>query len=46
MRKRIGRWNDGDSGYFTDGTPFRLARVRAPESYQLVGQQQPEGQQV
>lgn len=37
MRKRIGRWTDGDSGWFTDGTGFRLARVRSPEKYQYGG---------
>ena len=31
VRKRITYWKDGDSGFFTDGKPFRLARVRAPE---------------
>jgi len=37
MRKRVRSWTDGDSGRFTDGTMFRLARVRAPESYQFGG---------
>lgn len=36
-RKRIKHWDDGDSGIFTDGTRFRLARVRAPEHYQFGG---------
>lgn len=36
-RKRIDYWKDGDSGYFTDGTPFRLANVRAPEKHQFGG---------
>ncbi|RJQ21871.1 nuclease [Candidatus Woesearchaeota archaeon] len=36
-RKRIDHWHDGDSGYFTDGTPFRLANVRAPEKHQFGG---------
>ena len=31
MRRRIDRWIDGDSGIFSDGSRFRLARVRAPE---------------
>lgn len=35
MLKKIAKWKDGDSGYFTDRTQFRLARVRAPESYQF-----------
>lgn len=34
IRKKIGSWVDGDSGRFTDGIPYRLARVRAQESYQ------------
>lgn len=38
MRKRVEYWEDGDSGVFTDGTRFRLARVRAPESYQFGGE--------
>ncbi len=38
MRKRVEYWEDGDSGIFTDGTPFRLARVRAPESHQFGGE--------
>lgn len=37
MRKRIEYWEDGDSGKFADGTPFRLARVGAPEKYQFGG---------
>lgn len=38
LRKRISKWNDGDSGFFADGTPFRLNRVRAPEHYQFGGE--------
>jgi len=30
-RKRISKWIDGDSGVFSDGTRFRLARVGCPE---------------
>ena len=37
MRKQVRKWVDGDSGYFTDGSGFRLARVRAPEKYQFGG---------
>ncbi len=37
MKKRIDHWKDGDSGRFTDGTLFRLSRVRAPERYQFGG---------
>jgi len=37
MFKKIKRWIDGDSGYFTDGRGFRLAGVRAPEKYQFGG---------
>ena len=37
MRRKIKKWLDGDSGYFSDGTPFRLARVRAPEKHQFGG---------
>ena len=37
VKKRIDHWKDGDSGAFTDGTPFRLARVRAPEKHQFGG---------
>ncbi|MBT6690528.1 nuclease [archaeon] len=33
-KKKIKKWDDGDSGIFADGTRFRLNRVRAPESYQ------------
>lgn len=36
-RKRIGCWIDGDSGYFTDGSKFRLAKVRAPEKHKSGG---------
>jgi len=35
VRKRIDHWDDGDSGAFTDGTRFRLARVGAPEKHQF-----------
>ena len=35
MKKKVSRWQDGDSGWFSDGTQFRLARVRAPEKYQF-----------
>lgn len=38
VKKRIDYWDDGDSGIFTDGTRFRLARVRAPESHQFGGE--------
>jgi endonuclease YncB( thermonuclease family) len=34
-RKKVNRWNDGDSGVFSDGTRFRLAGVRAPERRQF-----------
>lgn len=37
-RKKIAQWDDGDSGIFTDGTRFRLNRVRAPESHQFGGE--------
>lgn len=37
QKKRIAFWKDGDSGYFSDGTEFRLARVRAPEKHQFGG---------
>ncbi len=37
MRKQVKKWVDGDSGYFADGSGFRLARVRAPEKYQFGG---------
>ncbi len=37
-RKRIKQWDDGDSGSFTDGTRFRLNRVRAPEKHQFGGE--------
>ena len=36
--KKIKKWFDGDSGAFTDGTNFRLAGVRAPESHQFGGE--------
>lgn len=38
VKKRIDHWDDGDSGVFTDGTRFRLNRVRAPESHQFGGE--------
>ena len=38
MKKRINNWRDGDSGFFTDGVPFRLAKVRAPEKHQFGGE--------
>jgi len=37
VRKKIENWIDGDSGTFSDGTKFRLARVRAPEKHQSGG---------
>lgn len=37
VKKRVEYWEDGDSGFFTDGIPFRLARVRAPEKHQFGG---------
>ncbi|MBW3002481.1 thermonuclease family protein [Candidatus Woesearchaeota archaeon] len=37
MRRKIKKWLDGDSGHFSDGTSFRLARVRAPEKHQFGG---------
>lgn len=37
VKKKIAYWDDGDSGVFTDGRRFRLARVRAPEHYQFGG---------
>ena len=36
-KKTIKKWKDGDSGSFSDGTEFRLARVRAPEKRQAGG---------
>jgi len=36
-RKRVREWDDGDSGIFTDGTRFRLNRVRAHEKNQFGG---------
>ena len=36
-KKTIKKWKDGDSGSFSDGTEFRLARVRAPEKHQIGG---------
>ena len=38
QRKRIDHWIDGDSGMFTDGNYFRLARVHAPEKHQFGGE--------
>ncbi|OFX51314.1 MAG: hypothetical protein A2046_03970 [Bacteroidetes bacterium GWA2_30_7] len=38
VKKRITLWDDGDSGVFTDGTRFRLNRVRAPESHHFGGE--------
>lgn len=35
VRKKIDYWIDGDSGFFTDGTPFRLSGVRSPEHHQF-----------
>lgn len=37
MKKKIKKWDDGDSGEFTDGTRFRLNNVRAPEKHQFGG---------
>lgn len=37
VRKKVAKWNDGDSGRFSDGTKFRLAGVRAPEKNQFGG---------
>lgn len=37
MRKKIGKLDDGDSGWFTDGSRFRLDNVRAPEKHQYGG---------
>ncbi len=36
-KKKIAKWVDGDSGDFSDGTRFRLSRVRAPEKSQSGG---------
>lgn len=38
VRKKVKKWIDGDSGIFTDGTRFRLSRVRAPEHHQFGGE--------
>ncbi len=38
VRKRVDYWHDGDSGRFTDGTWFRLARVNAPEKHRAGGE--------
>jgi endonuclease YncB( thermonuclease family) len=32
LRRKIRKWDDGDSGQFSSGQRFRLAGVRAPES--------------
>jgi endonuclease YncB( thermonuclease family) len=37
VRKKITKWIDGDSGFFTDGTNFRLTNVRAPEKNKRGG---------
>lgn len=37
VRKKVKKWIDGDSGIFSDGQKFRLARVRAPEKSQPGG---------
>jgi endonuclease YncB( thermonuclease family) len=36
-KKKVKNLNDGDSGFFSDGTQFRLANVQAPEKYQYGG---------
>ncbi len=36
-KKKVKYLDDGDSGKFADGTPFRLARVRAHEKHQYGG---------
>jgi len=36
-RKKIKKWYDGDSGVFSNGEQFRLARVRAPEKNKKEG---------
>lgn len=36
-RKKVSKWDDGDSGKFADGTRFRLAGVHAPERHQFGG---------
>ena len=35
MKKKVSKWIDGDSGWFSDKTHFRLARVNAPERNQF-----------
>ena len=35
---RIGNWVDGDSGFLSNGTPFRLVNVKAPEKHQFGGE--------
>jgi micrococcal nuclease len=37
IRKKIKKWHDGDSGVFSNGEKFRLARVRAPEKNRKGG---------
>ncbi len=37
VRKKVEKWDDGDSGKFTDGKRFRLSGVRAPEKNQRGG---------
>jgi len=36
-RKKVKKWDDGDSGIFADGTRFRLNGVRAHEKHQFGG---------
>ena len=38
VKRKVSKWEDGDSGLFSDGTQFRLARVRAPEKHQFGGE--------
>jgi endonuclease YncB( thermonuclease family) len=38
IQRRVRKWDDGDSGIFSNGRRFRLARVRAPEKYQFGGE--------
>ena len=37
QKKKVTKLEDGDSGWFADGSQFRLANVRAPEKYQFGG---------
>jgi micrococcal nuclease len=37
LRRKVKKWVDGDSGTFTNGEKFRLARVRAPEKNRRGG---------